>query len=161
MEFAYPLFRGAGSSNDAVVLAPLLSFFFPFIFVIAKELVSWPRMEKRTSMCSTRGLLPHRVHYDRAKVHHLSFLPSSVYGFFFYDFSNVEAAVNSPRVDGNYGREPRCLAELRRQFYFLPTSIFEPFQFLEVSMVNALHIQGYYLADILGYLSKSTEVYFI
>lgn len=148
MELAYPLFRGAGANNYAKV------FVLPsFIFVVAKELVSPVSSGKRTSTRFTRGLLPHRVHYDRARLtprfsSSSSSLSVSVYGFFFYDFGNDGAAVSSPGVDANYGESGESSQNCDGNFIFRLRRSFEPFQFLEVSIVNALHMQGHYLADI-------------
>lgn len=149
MELAYPLFRGAGANNYAKV------FVLPsFIFVVAKELVSPVSSGKRTSTRFTRGLLPHRVHYDRARLTPFpsprffsSSLSVSVYGFF-YDFGNDGAAVSSPGVDANYGESGEFSQNCDGNFIFRLRRSFEPFQFLEVSIVNALHMQGHYLADI-------------
>lgn len=123
MELAYPLFRGAGANNCAKV------FVLPsFIFVVAKELVSPVSSGKRTSTRFTRGLLPHRVHYDRTRLpppprFFSSSLSVSVYGFFLR-LRQRRSCCQFPRGRRELRRERRVLAELRRQFYFPPTSIF-------------------------------------
>lgn len=127
-----------------------------FMSVVAKELVSLVSSGKRTSTRFTRGLLPHRVHYDRARLtsppppprFFSSSLSVSVYGFFFYDFGNDGAAVSSPGVDANYGESGESSQNCDGNFIFRLRRSFEPFQFLEVSIVNALHTRGHYLADI-------------
>lgn len=87
-----------------------------------------------------------------------SSLSVSVYGFFFYDFGNDGAAVSSPGVDANYGESGESSQNCDGNFIFRLRRSFEPFQFLEVSIVNALHMQGHYLA---GYTVYSRALRYI
>lgn len=133
MELAYPPFRGAGANNDAEVF--VLFFFFFFFFYRRGRARSLASNGKRTSTRSTRGLLRHRVHYDRARLS--PFLLPPPYLSTFLRLRQRRSCCQFPR--GSLGITERAhefLAELRRQFYFPPTSIFVPFQFLEVSIVK-------------------------
>lgn len=140
MKLAYPSFRGARASNDAEIFV-LLS----FIFLVTEEPIPWPRMENACRCVRLADCFP--IACITVAQGSPPLFPS-LFRFclrLFYDFSNDEAAVSSLGVDGNYRRESR-VAKLRKQFYFPSTSIPEPLQFLEVSIVDAL--QRYYLTVI-------------
>lgn len=92
MELAYPPFRGAGVSNDAEIFI-----LFSFIFVVAEELVSLASNGKRTTHRSTRWLLPHHVHYDRARFHHFSSFFRFCLQFCFFTTSATTKLLLVPR----------------------------------------------------------------